>query len=78
MKSIKRTAAFKCSDDKIFLNKKEATLHQKNIAYATIDFVMKKYSLRNPKVHYPNLSISLVPFMRDNATELIEALKLAL
>ena len=78
MKSLKKVNAFVCTDDEIFLNEGAAKTYQRHIANAAIDSVMKEYSIKNPAVHYPNLSISLIPFMNENAAELIKALKLAL
>lgn len=75
--NIKAITMFKCSDGKLFEVERKAILHQQDLALNAIDAVMRNYGSGHPEIHYPNLSLSLVPFMQNNAKILIKALKLA-
>lgn len=74
---IQKVDAFICTDKKMLTSESKAMEHQRNLAYAAIDGVMKAYGKANESVHYPNLSTTLVPYMEENATELIVALRLS-
>ena len=75
--NIEEINVYKCSDGKIFQSEREAIEYQNNLALTAIDKVMKNYSKEKPDIHYPNLSLTLIPFMNENSEELINALKLS-
>lgn len=76
--TIQKIDAFKCTDGTIHTRELKAVEHQKDLAYKAINGVMRKYGVSNESVHYPNLSLSLIPYMEENANDLINALKLAI
>lgn len=63
MKSIQ---AFQTSDGQIFTNEAKAIEHENDINCGKLDKLFRDYSSAHPEVHWPNLSLSLVPYMIEH------------
>lgn len=75
---LQKIDAFKCSDCRVFTSEEEATNWQNDLCYEAIDKAMRNYSEFSPEVHYPALKATLIPYMKENAKEIIQALGLVL
>ena len=75
--NIAEVVKYECSDKSTHDYAQDAINHQNDLAAKSIDKVMKAYAKTNPEVHYPALSITLVPFMVAESKNLIKALELA-
>jgi lipid II:glycine glycyltransferase (peptidoglycan interpeptide bridge formation enzyme) len=76
MYEIKEIAAYLCSNGEIVYKFDTAYNKQMDFAMNELDKVLCKFAKKKPDIHYKNLSLDLIPFICENAEEIIKALDL--
>jgi hypothetical protein len=72
--SVEEVTRYITDDNQCFDREDDAISHQRDLVLRAVDLVLKEYGKENPEVHYPALSVTLMPFLLKHSGSLISAL----
>jgi len=76
--AIREDTCYICTNGRYFRDERQAREYQDNLVLTALDKAMRGLGEGRPDLHYPNLSLALLPYMQKHAKEIIAALGLEL